>query len=66
MQQILELMDLRDYANFVIGHEQEGECLEKHVCKHVIITVQLVICPWVFFLDEPVSVMTLAFSSISM
>ena len=57
VQQILELMDLKDYANHVIGREQEGEGLEKHVRKRVTIAVQLVIRPRVLFLDEPVSVM---------
>lgn len=55
VQQILELMGLEDYANFVIGREQEGEGLEKHVRKRVTIAVQLVIRPRVLFLDEPVS-----------
>lgn len=56
VQQILELMDLKAYANHVIGREQEGEGLEKHVRKRVTIAVQLVIRPRVLFLDEPVSV----------
>ena len=62
VNEVLDLMDLHDYANFVVGRELEGEGLSKHVRKRLTIAVQLVIRPCILFLDEPTTVKKLRVS----
>ena len=52
---VIELMDLSEYTNMIVGHEKEGEGLPKHARKRLTIANQLVVQPKVLFLDEPTS-----------
>jgi len=52
---VIELMDLSEYTDMIVGHEKEGEGLPKHARKRLTIANQLVVQPKVLFLDEPSS-----------
>ncbi|KAL7471875.1 hypothetical protein ACHAXS_012182 [Conticribra weissflogii] len=45
VNQVIELMGLKEYSNMIIGREKEGEGLPKHARKRVTIANQLVVQP---------------------
>jgi ABC-type multidrug transport system ATPase subunit/ABC-type multidrug transport system permease subunit len=53
ISQVVELMDLKEWLDVVVGRELEGEGLPKHARKRLTIAVQLVVQPRILFLDEP-------------
>lgn len=58
---IIGLMSLEDWIDFVVGIENEGEGIPKHVRKRLTIAVQLVMLPKILFLDvSPNSFLPLA------
>jgi ABC-type multidrug transport system ATPase subunit len=54
IDQVIHLMSLGDWVDFVIGDEKDGEGIPKHVRKRVTIAVQLVMLPKILFLDVSV------------
>ena len=48
---VISLMSLEDWVDFVVGVENEGEGIPKHVRKRLTIAVQLVMLPKILFLD---------------
>ena len=48
---VVELMLLEEWVDYVIGVEKDGEGVPKHVRKRVTIAVQLVMLPKILFLD---------------
>ena len=51
---VVHLMSLEDWVDFVVGDEKDGEGIPKHVRKRVTIAVQLVMLPKILFLDVSV------------
>ena len=52
IQRTLQLMDLEEWSNHIIGREKDGEGLPKHARKRVTIANELVALPKILFLDE--------------
>lgn len=48
---VLDLMQLEDWLDVVVGVEVDGEGIPKHVRKRLTIAVQLVMLPKILFLD---------------
>ena len=56
---VVSLMSLDDWTDFVVGSENDGEGIPKHVRKRLTIAVQLVMLPKILFLDVSDSLMLL-------
>lgn len=50
---VIGLMSLEDWTDYLVGVENEGEGIPKHVRKRLTIAIQLVMLPKILFLDEP-------------
>jgi ABC-type multidrug transport system ATPase subunit len=55
VQDILELLELTDLADMLVGNEAIGEGLPKHARKRLTVGVELAANPSVLFADEPTS-----------
>ena len=53
IKQVIHLMNLKDWTDYVVGKESEGEGLPKHARKRLTIAIELVGQPKILFLDEP-------------
>jgi ABC-type multidrug transport system ATPase subunit len=53
VDEVIDLMQLREYESMVIGSEANGEGLPKHARKRLTIALELIPGPKVLFLDEP-------------
>ena len=51
ISKVLDLMQLEDWLDIVVGVEIDGEGIPKHVRKRLTIAVQLVMLPKILFLD---------------
>ena len=48
---VIDLMSLQEWTDCVVGVENEGEGIPKHVRKRLTIAIQLVMLPKILFLD---------------
>ena len=53
IDRIIDLMNLDDWSDYVVGREMEGEGLPKHARKRLTIAIQLVGQPRILFLVSP-------------
>lgn len=52
---IMELLELEEYADMLVGDEASGEGLPKHARKRLTVGVELAANPSILFCDEPTS-----------